>query len=108
MVFRGTFDYSLDAKNRLTVPARFRAALAEGVRSAFDAVAKTRAAHPELGHQFVAQSLPAESAITPGPLEIIFGVKAQQNSGMVNVGASVLARAAAPRTTPPYIRPNRS
>jgi MraZ protein len=31
MVFRGTFEYSLDAKNRLTVPARFRAALAEGV-----------------------------------------------------------------------------
>ena len=31
MAFRGTFDYSLDAKNRLTVPARFRAALAEGV-----------------------------------------------------------------------------
>ena len=31
MVFRGTFDYSLDAKNRLTVPARYRAALAEGV-----------------------------------------------------------------------------
>jgi MraZ protein len=29
--FRGTFDYSLDAKNRLTVPARFRAVLAEGV-----------------------------------------------------------------------------
>jgi MraZ protein len=31
MVFRGTFDYSLDAKNRLTVPARFRAVLSEGV-----------------------------------------------------------------------------
>ena len=31
MVFRGTFDYSLDAKNRLTVPARFRAALGGGV-----------------------------------------------------------------------------
>jgi MraZ protein len=29
--FRGTFDYTLDAKNRLTVPARFRAALSEGV-----------------------------------------------------------------------------
>jgi MraZ protein len=29
--FRGTFDYTLDAKNRLTVPARFRAALADGV-----------------------------------------------------------------------------
>jgi MraZ protein len=31
MVFRGTFEYSLDAKNRLTVPPRFRAALADGV-----------------------------------------------------------------------------
>ncbi len=31
MTFRGTFDYSLDAKNRLTVPPRFRAALADGV-----------------------------------------------------------------------------
>jgi MraZ protein len=29
--FRGTFDYTLDAKNRLTVPARFRAQLSEGV-----------------------------------------------------------------------------
>ena len=31
MVFRGTFDYSLDAKNRLTVPARYRTALSGGV-----------------------------------------------------------------------------
>jgi MraZ protein len=31
MAFRGTFEYTLDAKNRLTVPARFRAALSEGV-----------------------------------------------------------------------------
>jgi MraZ protein len=31
MAFRGTFDHSLDAKNRLTVPAKFRATLAEGV-----------------------------------------------------------------------------
>jgi MraZ protein len=31
MTFRGTFDYSLDAKNRLTVPARFRSALSDGV-----------------------------------------------------------------------------
>jgi MraZ protein len=29
--FRGTFDHTIDAKNRLTVPARYRAALAEGV-----------------------------------------------------------------------------
>ena len=31
MAFRGTFDYSLDAKNRLTIPAKFRTALADGV-----------------------------------------------------------------------------
>ena len=31
MAFHGTFDHSLDAKNRLTVPARFRAALSGGV-----------------------------------------------------------------------------
>lgn len=31
MAFRGTFDYSLDQKNRLTVPVKFRAALSEGV-----------------------------------------------------------------------------
>ncbi len=31
MIFRGTFDHALDAKHRLTVPAKFRAALAGGV-----------------------------------------------------------------------------
>jgi MraZ protein len=29
--FRGTFEHSLDAKHRLTVPAKFRAALSAGV-----------------------------------------------------------------------------
>jgi len=31
LAFHGTFEHSLDAKNRLTIPARFRAALAGGV-----------------------------------------------------------------------------
>ena len=31
MAFRGTFDYTLDAKNRLALPPKFRAALADGV-----------------------------------------------------------------------------
>jgi len=31
VAFRGTFDHTLDAKNRLTVPVRYRAALADGV-----------------------------------------------------------------------------
>ena len=30
MAFRGHYEHSLDSKDRLTVPARFRAALADG------------------------------------------------------------------------------
>jgi MraZ protein len=30
MAFRGTFEHTLDAKNRLTVPAKFRAVLSDG------------------------------------------------------------------------------
>lgn len=31
MTFRGTFEHALDAKHRLTIPAKFRGALASGV-----------------------------------------------------------------------------
>jgi MraZ protein len=31
LVFRGNFEHSLDAKHRLTIPAKFRASLADGV-----------------------------------------------------------------------------
>jgi MraZ protein len=31
VAFRGTFEFTLDAKNRLTVPAKYRAALSDGV-----------------------------------------------------------------------------
>ncbi len=31
MAFSGTFDYTLDAKNRLTVPAKFRTSLSDSV-----------------------------------------------------------------------------
>ena len=31
MSFRGTFEHALDAKHRLTIPAKFRGALADGV-----------------------------------------------------------------------------
>ena len=31
MAFRGQYEHSLDAKDRITIPARFRAAFAEGV-----------------------------------------------------------------------------
>jgi MraZ protein len=31
IAFRGTFEHALDAKHRLTIPSKFRAALASGV-----------------------------------------------------------------------------
>ena len=31
MAFRGLYEHSLDSKDRLTVPSRFRAALSDGV-----------------------------------------------------------------------------
>lgn len=31
MAFRGHFEYSLDAKNRLTIPAKFRASFSDGL-----------------------------------------------------------------------------
>jgi MraZ protein len=31
LIFRGSFEHALDAKHRLTVPSKFRAALADGV-----------------------------------------------------------------------------
>jgi DNA-binding transcriptional regulator/RsmH inhibitor MraZ len=31
LAFRGQYEHSLDAKDRLTIPARFRAALSEGI-----------------------------------------------------------------------------
>ncbi len=36
MAFRGIHDHSLDAKNRLSIPARFRAAFSDGVVLAKD------------------------------------------------------------------------
>ncbi len=56
--------------------------LAQGVRAVFDAIAQYRAAHHDFAQQFMAQGLPAENSITPGPLESIFGAKAMTQSGM--------------------------
>lgn len=58
------------------------AELAGGVKAAFDAVAKTRAAHPAPVRSFGLQGLPAQSAISPAPLEAVFGAKALTNAGM--------------------------
>lgn len=57
--------------------------LAQGVRAAFDTVARIRAAHPEPARQFNGASLPAASSISAVPVETALGAKAQQNSGML-------------------------
>lgn len=56
--------------------------LAAGVKAAFAAVARVRAAHPEPTRQFGAQGLPAQSSISVAPLEQIIGAKAAQSAGM--------------------------
>ena len=43
MAFRGLYEHSLDSKDRLTVPSRFRAALSDG----------NRAYEEKFGHVFI-------------------------------------------------------
>ena len=65
MAFRGAFDYTLDAKNRLTVPAKFRATLSEGVvlaRGVEPCVAVWRASDYE---DFINNALRNLNAMTP-------------------------------------------
>jgi hypothetical protein len=58
------------------------AQLATGVKAVFDAIAQYRASHKEFAQRFVTQGLPAESTITPAPLESVFGAKALAQGGM--------------------------
>ena len=44
--FRGTFDHTLDAKNRLTMPARYRSDLAGALPASGAAEAPRRTASP--------------------------------------------------------------
>jgi MraZ protein len=65
LTFRGTFDLTLDAKNRLTVPTRYRAAFAEGIVLAAgleDCVAIWR---PEDYDQWTAAALAGHSPLSP-------------------------------------------
>jgi MraZ protein len=65
LAFRGAFDYTLDAKNRLTVPAKFRAALSEGMvlaKSVDPCVAVWRAEDYE---RFIAETLQDVNPLSP-------------------------------------------
>lgn len=62
MAFRGVYEHSLDSKDRLTVPARFRAALADGVvlSKGFDPCVwlQTTAAFEALSERFLSPHSP--------------------------------------------------
>jgi Domain of Unknown Function (DUF1259) len=58
------------------------AQLATGVRKAFDKVKEIRAANPQPASGFTAGSLPAQSSLSPKPLESILGIAGQTNNGM--------------------------
>jgi MraZ protein len=65
--FRGTFDHTLDAKNRLTVPARYRAALADGVVLAMpvDQEPCVGVWHPEEYERYSRRALADLPALSP-------------------------------------------
>ena len=65
MAFRGLYEHTLDSKDRLTVPARFRAALADGVvlSKSFDTCVwlQTPDSYEQLSDQFLAPHSPFSS-----------------------------------------------
>ena len=76
MTFRGTFEHALDVKHRLTVPAKFRAALAGGVvLAASPEVSETSPRSvsiwtPEGYEEFTAQSLTGLNPSEPKAREL--------------------------------------
>jgi MraZ protein len=65
MAFRGTFDYTLDAKNRLTVPAKFRAELSGGVVLAMGLEQSVDIWVPDAYDALVAASLAGMNPMSP-------------------------------------------
>jgi MraZ protein len=72
VAFRGTFDQKLDAKNRLTIPARLRAALADGVVLAIppDELPCVWIARPDDYQSYAAQALAELSPLSAERLEL--------------------------------------
>ena len=59
--------------------------LAIGVRKALDKVKEIRTANPQSATSFAFGTLPAQSSISPKPLETVFGTAGQTNHGMFKV-----------------------
>ena len=76
MTFRGTFEHALDAKHRLTIPAKFRGALANGVVLAPSHEVEPGAPRtvaiwtPEAYDEFTSSSLAGLNPFTPKAREL--------------------------------------
>ncbi len=76
MTFRGTFEHALDAKHRLTIPAKFRGALANGVVLAASHEVQVGAPRtvaiwtPETYDQFTASTLADLNPASPKAREL--------------------------------------
>ncbi|HEX8077025.1 MAG TPA: DUF1259 domain-containing protein [Chthoniobacterales bacterium] len=57
--------------------------LATAVRKVYDKIKEVRAANPKPGDSFGAPALPEKSAITPEPINTIFGMTGEANNGML-------------------------
>jgi MraZ protein len=70
LAFTGTFDHNLDAKNRLTIPSKFRAALAGGVYLV-RGVERCISVYPtETYEQIAAQTLQGINPLSPKGREL--------------------------------------
>ncbi|MDQ0140378.1 DUF1259 domain-containing protein [Cupriavidus necator] len=58
--------------------------LAAGVKKLYDKIAEIRAANPSVASGF-SGAIPQENAITPAPLETVFGKKGQASNGMFKI-----------------------
>jgi transcriptional regulator MraZ len=76
LIFRGTFEHALDAKHRLTVPAKFRASLAGGVVLAASHEVVPGSGRsvsiwtPEAYEAFTAQTLSGMNPLSPAAREL--------------------------------------
>ena len=76
MTFRGTFEHALDAKHRLTIPAKFRGALSSGVVLAPSHEVEVGAARtvaiwtPEAYDAFTSSSLAGLNPFSPKAREL--------------------------------------
>ena len=66
MAFRGHYEHSLDAKHRLSIPARFRSAFASGLVLAKDSDACISVWTPQVHEGTVERALAGKNPFSPG------------------------------------------